>query len=272
MKGRYLRHVTGVDGAMRRVGLLRLVTLVGACAALAAAAAPANAARISVGKLILRADGGFEPRQLPRRTYVPIRFEGHGNIEMRDGSVPPALQRVRLDFDRDGKLTTTGLPTCQASQIEGTTTKQARSRCGDAQVGSGKVGATAALPFLGRVNVRAPLTLFNGPKQGHTWTVLAHAQTDLLLPETYVVTIPVEPRRGAYAYRSTFDIPPILGGLASLTHLSGKVGRIYTAGGREHSFISARCSDGILQTQGFASFADGTVMSGSLFKPCSVQR
>ncbi|HEX8689952.1 MAG TPA: hypothetical protein VF729_06895 [Solirubrobacterales bacterium] len=257
---------------MKRVGLLRILALVGACASLAATAAPAGAARISVGNLILRADGGFTPRQLPRRTYVPIRFEGHGNIEMRDGSAPPALRRIRLDFDRDGKLTTTGLPVCHAGQIEGTSTQDARSRCGGAQVGSGNVAATAALPFLGRVNVKAPLTLFNGPKQNGGWTVLAHAQTNVLLPETYVVTIPIEPRRGGYAYRSTFDIPPLLGGLAALTHIDAKVGRRYTAGGQERSFISARCSDGILQTQGYASFADGTIMSGALFKPCSVQR
>jgi hypothetical protein len=272
MRERYLRHVTRVDGAMKGKGMLWVTTLVAACAALVASAAPAGAARISVGNLVLRADGGFTPRQLPRRAYVPIRFEGHGNIEMRDGSAPPALQRVRLDFDRDGKLTTTGLPTCQAGQIANATTIQARTRCGGAQVGSGTIAATAALPFLGRINVRAPLTLFNGPKQGRVWNVLAHAQTNVLLPETYVVTIPVEPRRGVYAYRSTFDIPPLLGGLAALTHIDAKVGRRYTAGGRERSFISARCSDGILQTQGYASFADGTIMSGSLFKPCSVQQ
>lgn len=258
---------------MRKLGPLGIVALLGACAAiLTASAGPAGAARVSVGNLVVHADGGFTPRQLPRRTYVPIRFEGHGNIKMRDGSAPPALQRIRLDFDRDGKLTTVGLPVCQAGQIEGTTTEQARARCGTAQVGSGNVEATAALPFLGRIMVKAPLSLFNGPKQNGSWTVLAHAQTNVLLPETYVVTIPIERRGGTYGYRSTFDIPPLLGGLAALTHIDARIGREYRNGGRERSYISARCSDGILQTLGYASFADGTVISGSIFKPCSVKR
>jgi hypothetical protein len=231
--------------------------------------APANAARVTVGKLVLRADGGFTPRQLPRRDYAAISFQGHAEIQMKDGSAPPALQRIRLDFDRDGRLTTAGLPVCQPGQIEGATTKQARARCGGAQVGGGHVEATASLPFIGRIEVRAPLTFFNGPRQGGNRTVLAHAQTTLPLPETYVVVIPVERRRGIYGYRSTFDLPPLLGGLGALTHIDAKIGRRYKAGGHERSFISARCSDGILQTQGFASFADGTVVSGSLFKPCS---
>jgi hypothetical protein len=258
---------------MRRPGGFAIAALVVACVAIALAlAGPAGAARVTVGKLVLRADGGFTPRKLPRHDYAPIRFQGHGEIEMRDGSVPPALQRIRLDFDRDGKLTTAGLPTCQAGQIQAATTEQARERCAGALVGTGSVEATAALPFLGRVAVRSPLSLFNGSRLGGDATVLAHARSDLLAPETYVVTIPVERRGGVYGYRATFDIPPILGGLASLTHVDAKIGRLYRAGGAERSYVSARCSDGILQTQGYASFADGTVISGSLFKPCSVQR
>jgi hypothetical protein len=244
--------------------------LLAACATLLLAlVGQAGAARVTVGNLILQADGGFAPRQLPRREYAPISFQGHAEIKMRDGSVPPAVQRVRLDYDNDGLLTTAGLPVCQATQLEYATTAQARSRCGNAQVGSGHVEATAALPFLGRIDVRAPLTFFNGPKQGRYWTVLAHAQTTVPVPETYVVTIPVERRRGAYSYRSTIDLPPFLGGFGALTHIDAKVGRRYRAGGEERSFVSARCSDGILQTQGYASFANGDVVSGSLFKPCT---
>ncbi len=253
-----------------RLGALRVLVLLGAFAVLLVwAAAPAGAARVTVGKLILRADGGFEPRQLPRRTYVPIRFQGHAEIEMKDGSVPPAVQRIRLDYDNDGLLTTAGLPVCQPGQLEAATTEQARSRCGGAQVGSGHVAATADLPFLGRVNARAPLSFFNGPRQGGHRTVLAHAQTTVPAPETYVVVVPVERRRGTYGYRSTFDLPPILGGFGALTHIDAKIGRRYRAGGKERSFVSARCSDGILQTQGYVSFANGDVVSGSLFKPCN---
>lgn len=255
---------------MRRRGRRGAVALAAACMALVLSPlGAAEAARVTVGNLVLQADGGFSPQQLPRRAYAPIRFQGHADIKMRDGSVPPAVQRIRLDYDNDGLLTTAGLPVCDAGQLASATTAEARSRCGSAQVGSGHVEATAAIPIFGRVDVRAPLTFFNGPKQGRSWTVLAHAQTTVPLPETYVVSIPVERRRGAYSYRSTIDMPPLLGGFGALTHIDAKIGRRYRAGGEERSFVSARCSDGILQTQGYASFANGDVISGSLFKPCT---
>ncbi len=64
-------------------------------------------------------------------------------------------------------------------------------------------------------------------------------------------------------------MPPILGGFGALTHIDAKIGRRYRAGGEERSFVSARCSDGILQTQGYVSFANGDIISGSIFKPCT---
>ncbi|HWM64341.1 MAG TPA: hypothetical protein VNP96_10180 [Solirubrobacterales bacterium] len=253
---------------MGRVEPLKIAAMLAACAVLfATVAASAGGATVRVGKLVLRADGGFAPRMLPRREYAPIRFQGHADIKTTDGSPPPALQRIRLDFDRDGRLTTAGLPVCQPAQLAGATPQQARSRCAGALVGTGHVKATIGVPGL-RVNVTAPLSLFNGPGLSGNRTVIAHSQTIFPLPETYVVTIPVERRRGVYGYRSTFDLPPIAGGFGALTHIDAKIGRRYRAGGAERSYISARCSDGILQTLGLATFADGTVISGSLFKGC----
>ena len=52
--------------------------------------------------MVLQADGSFKPRQLPKNRYVPIDFQGHADIRETDGSVPPPLQHVRIDFDRDG--------------------------------------------------------------------------------------------------------------------------------------------------------------------------
>ena len=62
--------------------------------------------------------------------------------------LPPALQHVKLDFDRDGLLTTAGLAVCPPSRIEGATPKQARQRCRSAIVGTGHVGAAVGLAGL----------------------------------------------------------------------------------------------------------------------------
>jgi hypothetical protein len=231
----------------------------------------ANAATVRVGTLVLHADGGFAPRALPRRAYAPIHFQGYGDVTTTDGSVPPALTHVRLEFDRDGKLTTAGLPVCPPGRIETTTVKQARRRCRGAIVGSGHVGAVLSLGGT-RLRVHSPLTLFNGPRQGGNITVVAHAQTTVPVFQSYVVVAPIERRRGRiYGYRTSFDVPTIAGGAGALTHIDAKIDRRYRAGGRERSYVSARCSDYILQTQGYFSFADGNVIYGSAFKPCSMR-
>jgi hypothetical protein len=243
----------------------------GAAICLAAAALLAGSAgadRVRVGPLVVTANGGFTPRLLPRRAYAPIRFEGSADIRMANGAQPPALRRIRLDFDRDGKLTTAGLATCPPDSIAAATPAEARRRCAAALVGSGQVGASIALPGRAPVEVTSPLSVFNGPRASGNATAVVHAQTTFPATETYVVVIPIERRAGVYAYRATFDIPEIAGGAGALVHVEAKIGRRYRAGGRERSYVSARCSDGILQTLGLASFADGTVISGSLFKPC----
>ncbi len=228
----------------------------------------ANAATVRVGTLVLHADGGFEPQLLPKRTYAPIHFQGYGEIKTTDGSVPPVLQHVTLEFDRDGRLTTTGLGVCRPAGIETASSEQARRSCAGAVVGTGHLAAAVPLPLLGRFEMHSALTLFNGPRRDGDPTVVLHAQAPFPISETYVVVIPIEHRRGTYGYRASFDVPPIAGGLGSLTRIDAKIGRRYRAGGGERSYVSARCSDSILQTRGYFSFAGGTVISGSAFKVC----
>jgi hypothetical protein len=253
---------------MIRKRLLVVGALLVACAALLVGSA--GAATVRVGTLVLHADGGFEPRLLPKHTFAPIHFQGYGQIKTTNGSVPPPLQHVKLEFDRDGHLTTTGLPVCPASKLEGATTAQARQRCHDAIVGTGHIAAVVNLIGLAQIKLRVPLTLFNGPPHDGNPTVLGQARAPFPLSETYVIVAPIEKRRGSiYGYRTSFDIPPIAGGLGSLTDIDAKIGRRYRFGGRELSYVSARCSDYILQTRGFFAFADGTIIYGSAFKTCT---
>lgn len=249
--------------------LIGLAMLAAACAV--ALAGSAGAATVRVGKLVLQADGSFEPRALPQRSFAPIRFQGYGKIKNTDGTVPPPLRHVKIDFDRDGRLTTAGLSACAPAKLAAATPKQARNRCRSSIVGTGQIAAAVPLPLLGRVEMRSPLTLFNGPRKDGNPTVIGHAQAPFPIAETYVVVVPIERRRGAYRYRVEFDVPQIAGGLGSITSARMKLGRTYRAGGGERSYVSARCSDYILQTKGFFSFADGTVVYGSVFKPCRMR-
>jgi hypothetical protein len=246
--------------------LLTMGTLLAACVALVVGSA--GAATVRVGTLVLHADGGFAPRMLPKRAFAPIRFQGYGTVKTTNGSVPPPLEHVKLEFDHDGHLTTAGLSVCQPSSLEGVGSGEARHRCGASIVGTGRLGAAITLAGLARIDMLVPLTIFNGPRRDGNPTAILHAQAPFPVSETYVIVVPIERRRGTYGYRAEFDVPPIAGGSGSLTHISAKIGREYRAGGVQRSYVSARCSDYILQTQGSFSFADGNVIYGSVFKTC----
>lgn len=231
----------------------------------------ANAALVKIGHLVLTADGGLTPSVLPRRAYAPIHFQGHADLKLTDGGVPAPLQQLVIDFDRDGRLTTAGLPVCQPSQLEEVTPQQARARCPKAIVGTG--GATALIRVENQPPLAAssPITLFNGPRLGGKPTVILQARITAPAVQSFVITIPIEKRGGLFHYRATIDVPPIAGGLGSLVHLDASVGKRYRAGGEERSYVSARCGDGIFRTRGRFTLADGTIIEGSVEKACTVR-
>jgi hypothetical protein len=246
----------------------RAVVAALAIALLAATSAAGEGALVEVNDLVLRADGGFEPHTLPRRQFAPIDFQGHVDISPRHGVPLSPLRQALIDFDRDGRLSVAGLPTCAPETVAQQGTAEARRTCRGAIVGTGHVAA--AISLLGAsVQTRVPLTIFNGPRLATGPSVVLHARTPVPLPETYAILVPIERRRGGFRYRARIELPPLAGGLGALTHIDAKIGRRYRAGGVSRSYASARCSDNVLQTHGDFTFADGTVISGVVEKYCA---
>ncbi len=231
----------------------------------------ADAALVRIDNLILTADGGFTPRTLPRNAFAPIDFEGHADLRAVDGSVPPALQQIVVDFDRDGRLTTAGLPICQPAALAEATPQEARARCSGAIVGTGRVEAVVVPEGMGPVPASSALTLFNGPREAGKPTVIFHARTTSPMVQSFVLTIPIERRPGEFRYRVVVNVPPIAGGRGALTHLDVDVGRRYRYRGAKRSYTSARCSDNVLRTHGRFTFVDGTIIDGSVEKGCTVR-
>jgi hypothetical protein len=247
---------------LRRTALLSLL-------AATALAGTASGALVEVDDLILRADGGFKPQTLPRRQFAPIDFNGRLDIAAKGGGKPSPLRQALIDFDRDGRLSVVGLPSCAPESIAAVGTAEARAICGGAQVGSGKVEALITLPGGETVPVSSPLSIFNGPRLGDLPTAVLHARLDAAgMSETYAIAVPIEKRRGDFRYRARLDIPPIAGGAGAITHVEVKIGRRYRAGGKARSYVSARCSDNILQTHGRFSFESGTIIDGLVEKYC----
>lgn len=248
--------------------VVRAVVTALAIALLAATSAAGEGALVEVNDLVLRADGGFEPHTLPRRQFAPIDFQGHVDISARHGAPLSPLRQALIDFDRDGRLSVAGLPTCAPETVAQQGTAEARRTCRGAIVGTGHVAA--AISLLGvSVQTRVPLTIFNGPRLATGPSVVLHARTLVPAPETYAILVPIERRRGGFRYRARIELPPLAGGLGALTHIDARIGRRYRAGGVSRSYASARCSDNVLQTHGDFTFADGTVISGVVEKYCA---
>jgi hypothetical protein len=249
---------------------LTKAALAACCCVLAllfAASALGRGALVVVNDIVLRADGGFQPRELPRRKFTPIEFQGHFSIGTRSGGKPPTLERATIDFDRDGRLDTGGLPFCPPERVAEAGVAEARQACSGAIVGTGQIEALIALPS-GLTRTGSALTIFNGPSREGNPTVVLHARTTVPATQTFAIVVPIERRSGGFHYRATFDPPPIAGGLGTIARVAFSVGRRFDAGGQRHSYVSARCSDGIIHTRGRFAFTDGTVIDGSVEKGC----
>ena len=246
----------------------RAIVLTACAGLLAASVGAADAALIKVGNLVLKADGGFVPSALSRYRHEPIDFRGHANLINTAGGPPTPLEEMRLEFDRDGKLDVRGLPVCPVGRIAHATVDGARRKCASAIIGTGHVGAIFDL-FGVPTQARVRATLFNGPRKRGNPTIVGHTFTLLPTTRTYVAVIPIKKlKSGPYSYRATFDVPKLAAD-GVLTHIDGRIGRRYGLKGEPHSYVSSRCTTGIIRTHGHFLFEDGTIMDGTLEKPCT---
>jgi hypothetical protein len=256
----------GLRRALPLFAVLLLACALGAAVAGATALVETREVRIEV-------DASFQPRNLPVKSFAPVQFSGSLKVAKPGGGQPPALDQIVLDFDRDGRLDVGGLPTCVPESIAQASVEEARRICKSAIVGTGEIEALVTLPVSGNlVPTSSPLTLFNGPRLEGKPTVIVHARTTVPATQTYAFTVPIEKRPGEFRYRATVDIPPLAGGLGAVTKISATIGRRYSAGGKQRSYVSARCSDHILRSHGAFTFANGLTIEGVGLETYCAQR
>jgi hypothetical protein len=252
---------------MRKKALLAITALV-----LFTAVGPANALRIRAGNLLIIADGGFAPRALPKSHDAPIVIFGKGRITTVSGELPPILKDLNFEFDRHGHVETAGLSVCTAAKLQATTVPVARKACPGSIVGKGFGRAIIAFPDQAPFPVGSPITLFNGPKKHGNDTVLAHAYTDVPTPTTFIVPVEIQKiDKGVYGYRTEARIPTIAGGSGIPVSGHLRIGRRWTYKGVRYSYVNARCATGRLQARGEFAFDDGTRLSGTFVRACTVR-
>lgn len=266
--GRPDRHPSG---RCRKPTLLSILIVV-AISATALLIARAQALELRAGNLIVNADGGFTPKSLPRKTDAPITIHGGGRLSTVSGEYPPVIESITLEYDRHGHVETDGLYVCTKARLTASTVPAARRRCPGAIVGKGFGRGVVVFPEQAPIPASSPITIFNGPRIHGNPSVLAHFYTTVPAPTAFVIPIEIETiNKGIYGYRTKARIPKIAGGAG--IPLSGylRIGRKWTHRHRRHSYLNARCETGRLQARGEFTFKDGTYLSGTFLRPCTVR-
>ncbi len=249
------------------------IVLAAILALLAVGASTAYALRLQVGNIVVEAEGGFSPRALPKHENAPITLHGGGKLSTADGTLPPILKTITILFDRHGSVVTTGLPHCTMAKLAATDTATARRNCPTSIVGEGEGTAVVKFPEQAPIKASSPLTLFNGPPKHGNPTVLAHAYLTVPSPTAFVVEIVIEKiHDGVYGYRTEATIPQIAGGAGIPISGHLKIGRKWTYKGHEYSYVNARCETGHLQARGEFTFDDGTFLTGTFLRTCTVRK
>lgn len=257
----------------RRVAItaaLLLVALLGA--------GVAEAELSQKGTLRISFDGRFSPRALPRDRPAPVRLQVEGEISTTDGSQPPPVQRVEIALNRNGLLSTAGLPACTSQLLQSTSTAVALRRCRPALVGHGTFAANVQFPATAPIPASGALLAFFG-RQGRRPALFLHLYITTPTTVTFVLPLLIsQRRRGEFGTLLSARIPRLAGGLGSVTRIALTIDRRYSYRGRRRSFVSASCAaprgfnGGVFTfAQGRFHFAGGETLKTTLTRDCRVR-
>ncbi len=250
--------------------LIRATAIGVGFALILAASALAEPEVAQVGSLFLRDDGGILPSKLPRGKPAPISGYINAQIGTVDGSHPPAIESVIVDFDKTIHVDAKGLPACKQSQLVARATVDAKRACADAIVGAGEGEVEVAFPEQKPFAAKGPITLFNGGVRGNTTLLLVHTYVDVPAPTAVIVPVKISQiHRGHFGLRADAQIPAIAGGAGSVTKFKLKIGRKFTYKGKRRSYLTASCPTGSYYTEGEVLFADGTKLGLAHTLPCT---
>jgi hypothetical protein len=241
-------------------------------------AVTADAEVTESGNLIVNFDGGIAPERLPRSGTAPVSVRVSAAVSTTDGSRPPQLERITLDINRNGRISSAGLPTCRRHQLVDTTTRAALRACGPALVGLGHVSARIALPEQAPLPSEGTLLAFNSRRHGRP-VILGQVYGAVPLPVTSIVPFRIGRAPHGFGTRLVASFPHIAADWGYVTDVRLRLGRRYSARGQSLSFLSAGCPaprglNSALFTLARAdyTFDDGRQLASSLVRSCKVRR
>lgn len=253
---------------------LRPILILGTALALIVAVTTSGAI---AGAPVTGADGNSQsidvkvgPRKLSKTQLSPATLEVTTKVTTSNPTgVPVPAVRVLVDFDKNAKLFTKGLPTCDASQLQNNSTEVAIQNCRKAIIGRGK--AAAVLPVGDKVfPVAQTVTAFNGVPKGGKPVVLLHTYgTSPIQTALVLVGVVSNYNKQGFGPRLDVDVPLIAGGAGALLEFNVKIDKKFTYKGKKRSFISAKCPNSKkLKARGAFTFKDGETITAFSKQSC----
>lgn len=233
--------------------------------AFAAVAIAAKPTVIRMGNLILTVNGDFAPKKLPKNKLSPVKLNVSGDLTTADGTHPPALREVVVDFDKNAANDVTGLPVCTQAKLVATDTKTAKKNCGGSIVGEGSTEVKVEFPEQKPFTAKGPLVFFNGGKKGGKITLFIHAYVAVPAPTALITTTTITKQRsGRYGLHTVSKVPTIAGGSGSVIKFD------FTVNKKLGKYAMAKCPDGHLNARVTkALFDDGTNGTGTFVRSCT---
>lgn len=237
--------------------------------------APAAGEPVQKGNLRVSFSGAIAPKRLPRRGAAPISVRLGGRIATTDGSDPPALKKIKLAINREGRLDPGAVPRCRIDQIQPSSTTYARRVCGAARVGEGSFSASIAIPEQSPFPSRGTVTAFNGVERGRP-VILLHIFGSKPFPTSFTLPLSISRSGGSFGTVLSGRLPSVDVHVGFVTGISLTL----DGSGRRRSrpYLSAGCPAPAgfsqipfpLARAGF-SFADKRTLSSTLVRTCTVR-
>ena len=216
-------------------------------------------------------DSQIRPKKLSKKQFTlgTLNVRTLTTSTTAANGVPIPAVHATIDFDRNAKLYTKGLATCNPAKLQNQSTETALRFCGKAKIGGGD--AVALLPVGPTVyNVEQTVTAFNGAPKGGKPVVILHTYGTTPIQVTLVLVGTVlNYNKEGFGPRLDLDIPLIAGGTGALKEFKVKIDKKWRFKGIKRSFLSAKCPNSkTLKTRGKFTFRDGESLTAFSKQSC----